>query len=80
MTLMLGGQYLEEREMLVLLAFPDPQARLTIRQLGHRTLLPPTELKSVLDSLTEKRVVARLSTVIESYAQRRDSTPPGVAA
>ena len=80
MTLMLGGQDLGEYEMLVLLAFPNPQARLTIGQLGCRTSLPPDALMAALDSLTEKRVIARLNTVIESYAQRRNSTAPVVTA
>lgn len=79
MAFILGGRELEERETMVLLAFPHPHARLTVNQLGRLTALSGPELRGALDTLIDKRVVARLNTVIESYAQRRESAPSKVA-
>jgi hypothetical protein len=64
----LGGQELEEKEMIVLFAFPGRVHRLTVGQLKARTGFSVKELRCVIEGLRAKGILVRLNTVIESYA------------
>jgi hypothetical protein len=64
------GEALDPVEALVLGSMTSGTSGFTIRQLQTFTHLPVDEIEKAIQRLNEKRLVARLNTVIPSYSCR----------
>ena len=66
-------QVLTTDETAILEAFSSGRPHLTLRQLRRSTSLPVAPLITALETLRDAGLLARLNTVVESYALREAS-------
>lgn len=68
-------QVFAAEETMILEAFSSEQPYLTLAQLRRSTSLPVAELIPALEALRSTGLLARLNTVVESYAVRETEEP-----